>query len=105
MTAEFDAQKKAGLLSDCKLIDYRNVELSKLALLEDELPVAMIHFQTTEILCFKNKKGDIVLGAEDNIQNARYAIAFTKKQILDSEADVNPSTNGWVIMDWARVAS
>lgn len=105
MVAEFDVQKKAGLVSDCKLIDYRNVELSKLSLLEDELPIALIHFQTTEILCFKNKKGEVVLGAEDNIQNARYAIAFTKKQILDPEAEISASTNGWTVIDWARVAS
>lgn len=97
-------QKQAGLVSDCKLIDYRTVELSKLALIEDEVPVAILTFTTTEILCFRNKKGEIKLGAEDNIQNARYSIAFTKKQILEPDSEVNPETNGWIIIDWARSA-
>lgn len=102
MSADFEAQTQAGLVSDCKLIDYRTVELSKLALLENEVPVAVLTFVTTEILCFRNKAGVIKLGAEDNIQNARYSIAFTKKGILDPESEFNPATNGWIILDWAR---
>ncbi|KAJ3373456.1 Multifunctional pyrimidine synthesis protein CAD [Kappamyces sp. JEL0680] len=104
LTADLDVQKQAGFISDCKLIDYRNVELSKLTLLNDEVPVAVLSFQTTEILCFRNKKGDIVLGAEDNIQNAHYSIALTKQQILDPEAEFNPLTDGWVIIEFARAA-
>jgi import inner membrane translocase subunit TIM44 len=86
------------------MIDYRNVELSKLTLLNDEVPVIILTFQTTEILCFRNKKGEVVLGAEDNIQNARYSLALTKKQILEPEAEYDPVTEGWIIIEFARGA-
>jgi import inner membrane translocase subunit TIM44 len=83
-------------------VDYRQVEISKIILLEEEFPVIVITFRTTEILCFKNKKGEIALGAEDNLQNAAYALAFTKQQLIDPEAEHNPTTNGWTILQWAR---
>jgi import inner membrane translocase subunit TIM44 len=105
LNAGFEAQKQASLISDCKLIDFRHVELQKLTLLEDEVPVMIVSFSTTEILCFRNKKGEIKLGGEDNIQNARYVLAFTKKQLLDPESEISPLTNGWIIIDWARAGS
>jgi mitochondrial import inner membrane translocase subunit TIM44 len=78
------------------------VEIQKIILLDEEFPVIVISFRTTEILCFRNKKGEIVLGAEDNLQNAAYGLAFTKAQLIDPEAEHNPNTNGWTIIQWAR---
>jgi import inner membrane translocase subunit TIM44 len=80
------------------------VDIRQLTLLEDELPIILIGFSTHEILVYKNKKGEVILGDEDNIQTANYVIAFTKAQLLDQEAELNPKTNGWLIIDWHRSA-
>ncbi|KAJ3259082.1 protein translocase subunit [Boothiomyces macroporosus] len=100
----FKAQKEAGLISDCKLVDYRNCEIEKMMLLEEETPIILVKFSTTEILLFRNKKGDIALGAEDQLQNARYVLAFTKTKLINPDAEYNPKTNGWTIVQWARAA-
>ncbi|KAJ3320267.1 protein translocase subunit [Boothiomyces sp. JEL0866] len=100
----FKAQKEAGLVSDCKLVDYRNCEIEKMMLLEEETPIILVKFSTTEILLFRNKKGDIALGAEDQLQSARYVLAFTKTKLINPDAEYNPKTNGWTIVQWARAA-
>ncbi|KAJ3270891.1 protein translocase subunit [Terramyces sp. JEL0728] len=100
----FKAQKEAGLISDCKLVDYRNCEIEKMMMLEEEIPIIVVKFSTTEILLFRNKKGDIALGAEDKLQTARYIAAFTKTKLINPEAEYNPNTNGWTIVQWHRAA-
>jgi import inner membrane translocase subunit TIM44 len=101
--ADSHAQKVAGLIPDCKIVDMRHVELSKMILLDDEFPVAVVTFQTTEIICFKNKKGEVKLGAEDNLVNGHYIFAFTKSQLIDPDAPVSDVTDGWLILQWARM--
>lgn len=98
----FEASKTQRLIPDSKLLDIRKVDIRQMTLLDDELPVILIGFSTHEILVYKNKKGQVVLGSEDSIQTAHYVIAFTKKQLLESDAQVDPKTNGWVIIDWHR---
>ncbi|KAJ3038326.1 protein translocase subunit [Rhizophlyctis rosea] len=102
LTAGFEAQKLQGLISDCKLLDIRRVDIRKLTLLEDELPVALVTFTTHEILAFRNKKGELKLGKEDNVEMATYVMAFTKAQAVDPEVEVNPKTGGWLVIDWSR---
>ena len=102
ISAEFKINATSGYISDCKLLDYRNTEISKMTLLNEEIPIIVLTFQTTEIIAFKNKKGEFVLGAQDNLVNARYGLAFTKAKLMDSEIPHNPNTNGWLIVDWAR---
>ncbi len=102
ISADFNIDAKSGHISDCKLLDYRNTEISKMALLDDQLAIIIITFTSTEIIHFKNKKGESVSGAPDNLINVRYALAFTKSQLMDSEAKHNPTTNGWMVVDWAR---
>jgi import inner membrane translocase subunit TIM44 len=76
-----------------------------MTLLEDELPIILIGFSTHEILVYRNKKGEIVLGDENKIQSAHYVIAFTKAQLLDPETPMNTKTNGWLVVDWHRGAA
>ena len=99
----FEASKSQGLIPDSKLLDIRKVDIRKMTLLEDELPVILIGFSTHELVVYKNKKGKVVLGSDESIQTAHYVIAFTKKQLLEAEAQIEPKTNGWVIIDWNRV--
>lgn len=70
-----------------------------MTLLEDTLPVILVGFRTDEVLIYRNKKGEIKLGREDAIQRTNYVIAFTKLQILEPDAPINPSTNGWTMID------
>ncbi|KAJ3043039.1 protein translocase subunit [Rhizophlyctis rosea] len=102
LTAGFEAQRQQGLISDCKLLDIRRVDIRKLTLLEDELPVALVTFTTHEILAFRDKKGVLKLGKEDHIEMATYVMAFTKAQSVDPEMEINPKTGGWLVIDWSR---
>ncbi|KAK5664897.1 protein translocase subunit [Batrachochytrium dendrobatidis] len=105
LTAGFESQKQQGLVSDSKLLDIRGVDIRQLKLLNDEVPIILIGFTTQEILLFRNRKGEIVVGSEDVILTASYAIAFTKAQLVDSEVEYNPATNGWLVVDYARHSS
>ncbi|KAJ3280460.1 protein translocase subunit [Borealophlyctis nickersoniae] len=102
LTAGFEAQRTQGLISDCKLLDLRRVDIRKLTLLEDEIPVILVTFTTHEILMFRNKKGELKLGKEDHIEMATYVMAFTKAQAVDPSVEINPKTGGWVVIDWSR---
>ncbi|KAJ3090869.1 protein translocase subunit [Quaeritorhiza haematococci] len=94
-----EAQRTQGLISDCQILDMRRVEVMKYSLLENEVPIIMLTYNTQEILLFRNKKGEIALGTEDNIEHARYAVVFTKDQCVDPTAKLNPRTNGWRIIE------
>ena len=69
----------------------------------DEYPIFIITFQSDEIHCFVDKKGEVILGGRGNLRNSRYAIAFTKKQLVDAEAVVEEGTHGWVVMQFAHL--
>jgi import inner membrane translocase subunit TIM44 len=53
-----------GLISDCKLLDIRNVELVAAKILDTDIPVLVISFQTQETLVFRNAQGEIAVGKE-----------------------------------------
>jgi import inner membrane translocase subunit TIM44 len=72
-------------------------------LLENEFPVIIVSFQTSEILGYTDKKtGKYISGADDNVISGRYALAFTKKQLIDPDASHNPKTNGWYVLQWSE---
>ncbi|KAI8918987.1 hypothetical protein DFJ77DRAFT_482760 [Powellomyces hirtus] len=102
LSAGFDSQKQQGLVSDCKLLDIRRVDIRKLTLLEDEVPVILVTFQTNEILMFRNRKGELKIGNENAIETATYVMAFTKVQAVDPSAKFTERTAGWVVIDWSR---
>ncbi|RKO95321.1 mitochondrial import inner membrane translocase, subunit Tim44 [Caulochytrium protostelioides] len=102
--AGFEAQRAANVKSDCQLLDIRRVDLSKAILLEDELPVLGLTFSTHEILVYRNKKGEVVMGDEDRIETANYMVILTKAQLVDPSIPHNPETRDWMIIDWGRTA-
>ncbi|KAI9208171.1 uncharacterized protein BJ171DRAFT_490426 [Polychytrium aggregatum] len=97
-------QHSQGLISDCKLLDVRKIQIHKAIMLDDELPLLSLTCQTNEILNFRNKKGELVVGVEDHIDQAYYSIIFTKAQCIDPQAENNPATDGWVLFDLHRQA-
>jgi import inner membrane translocase subunit TIM44 len=65
LTSGIKSQQQQGLVSDCKLVDLRNVELLSAKTLENEVPVLVMSFQTQEILLFRDAKtGEISVGKE-----------------------------------------
>ncbi|KAJ3164078.1 protein translocase subunit, partial [Irineochytrium annulatum] len=103
LTASVALQKQSGLVSDCKLLDLRRVDISKFIFLEETVPVAVVSFQTQEILLFRDRKTqEIKLGTEDHFEQAMYAVAMTKAQLIDPNAKPDPMTGGWKIISWSR---
>ncbi|KAI8854096.1 hypothetical protein BC829DRAFT_486529 [Chytridium lagenaria] len=93
LNASIDLQRQSGLVSDCKLLDLRRVDIKKFLFLEEHIPVAVVSFGTQEVLLFRDRKtGEIKLGNEDHIDQAFYAIALTKSQIVDPEGKYEAAT-------------
>ncbi|KAJ9126675.1 hypothetical protein QFC24_001705 [Naganishia onofrii] len=93
---------KQGLVSDSKVLDIRQVEVSQGKVLENDVPVFLVTFATQEVLCFRSAKtGDVVVGSPNAVEQCRYAAVLT---LVESELD-NPETGGWKIVEMARRGS
>lgn len=102
LTAGFQAQIAQGLVSDCKILELRNVELVSAKVLENDVPVLIISFNTQEVTVFRNRlTREVVFGKEDAIEECTYACVIT----LTPETMQNPLTRGVRIMDMAKHGS
>ncbi|KAJ1964341.1 protein translocase subunit [Dipsacomyces acuminosporus] len=102
LTAIFTAQIQQGVISDCKILDMRHVDFHSARVLENDVPVIVVTFQTQENNIFRDKKtGEIVQGSEDVIEACQYVSIFTK---VPENAD-DPVTNGWKMIDLAKQSS
>ncbi|KAI9230878.1 MAG: hypothetical protein DHS80DRAFT_26445 [Piptocephalis tieghemiana] len=99
LTAGIKTQIQQGLVSDSKIVDIRRVELVAAKILENDVPVLVISFDTQEIVLFRSKKtGKVVYGKEDEIFAVRYAAVLTKTE----EDLMNKVTGGWRVIDMAK---
>ncbi|KAJ1961077.1 protein translocase subunit [Dispira parvispora] len=99
LSAGIQAQVQQGLISDSKILDLRRVELVTAKLLDDEIPVIVLSFNTQEVMLFRDRTtGEIVLGKEDHIELVSYAMVLTK----DPEDLTNPVTSGWKVLEMAK---
>ncbi|KAF9108530.1 protein translocase subunit [Mortierella sp. GBA35] len=99
LTAGFQAQIQQGLVSDCKILELRNVELVSAKVLENDVPVLIVSFNTQEVTVFRNRlTREVVFGKEDAIEECTYACVIT----LTPETMQNPLTRGVRIMDMAK---
>jgi len=97
--ATMEQYLRQGLISDSKVLDIRQVDITTGKILENDVPVFVVTFATQEILLFKNAKtGEIAVGAEDRVEQCTYAAVLTR---VDSELD-NPITGGWKVVEMAR---
>ncbi|KAJ2709056.1 protein translocase subunit [Coemansia spiralis] len=102
LTAIFTAQAQQGVVSDCKILDMRHVDFHSARMLENDVPVIVVTFQTQENNVFRDQKTrEIVQGSEDVIEACHYVSVFTK---VPENAD-DPVTNGWKMIDLAKQAS
>ncbi|KAL1708400.1 hypothetical protein EV121DRAFT_254415 [Schizophyllum commune] len=90
---------KQGLVSESKVLDIRQVDISDGKILDNDIPVYLVQFATQEVLLFRNiKTGEVAVGAEDKVEQCMYAAAITR---VPEELD-NELTGGWKIIEMAR---
>ncbi|KAF7327572.1 Mitochondrial import inner membrane translocase subunit TIM44 [Mycena kentingensis (nom. inval.)] len=88
-----------GLVSDSKVLDIRQVDVSDAKILDNERPVFIVSFSTQEVLLFRNAKTkEIVEGAEDKVEQCMYVAVITR---LEEELQ-NELTGGWKVIEMAR---
>ncbi|CAG8488269.1 11787_t:CDS:2 [Paraglomus brasilianum] len=98
----FAAQAKDNLLSDCRVLDLRDVELRAARILDNDIPVLVITFSAQEVIMFRNRlTNEIVQGREDQIDQVTYACVLTKEESRIGD----PVTNGWKVLDMAKSGS
>lgn len=87
----------AGLKSDGRILDIRNVDVLSARLLDPgEIPVFIITCRTQEVHVYKNaKSGELAAGMEDRVQQVTYAIGVTRIP----EDVSNPETRGWRLIE------
>ncbi|KAK7535456.1 mitochondrial inner membrane translocase subunit TIM44 [Phyllosticta citricarpa] len=92
----------AGMKSDGRILDIRNVEILNARLLDPgEIPVFIVTCRTQEVHTFKNAKtGELAAGMEDKVQQVTYAIGVTR---IPEDVN-NPETRGWRLIELQKSA-
>lgn len=87
----------AGLKSDGRILDIRNVDVMSARMLEpNEIPVFILSARTQEVHVYRSaKSGELAAGMEDKVQQVTYAIGLTR---LSEEVN-NPETRGWRLIE------
>lgn len=99
LMATIDPYLSKGMLAHGRLLDMKGVEIMQGKMLENNVPVLVVSFQTTELLYFKDAKtGEVKAGREDQADLCRYAVVLTR----DEKTLGNEVTGGWKIMELAR---
>lgn len=90
----------AGLKSDGKILDIRNVEILSARLLDPgDIPVFVLMARTQEVHVYRKKdSGELAAGMEDKVQQVTYAIGVTR---LPEEVS-NPETRGWRLIEMQK---
>ncbi|KAF1814321.1 TIM44 subunit of mitochondria import inner membrane translocase [Eremomyces bilateralis CBS 781.70] len=92
----------AGLKSDGRILDIRNVDILSARLLDPgEIPVFIISCRTQEVHVYKNaKSGELMAGMDDKVQQVTYAIGITR---IPEDVN-NPETRGWRLIELQKSA-
>lgn len=92
----------AGLQSDGRILDIRNVDILSARMLDPgDIPVFVLMCRTQEVHVYKNKKtGQLAAGMEDKVQQVTYAIGVTRIP----EDVANPETRGWKLIELQKSA-
>jgi hypothetical protein len=80
----------------------RKHQVSAGKFLENNVPVFVITFATQEVLLFRNaKSGEVVVGAEDRVEQCHYAAVITRAE----EGLANELTGGWKVIEVGPLVS
>lgn len=87
----------AGLKSDGRILDIRNVDIAHARMLEPgEIPVFVVTCRTQEVHVYRNAKtNELAAGMEDRVQQVTYAIGVTR---IPEDVN-NPETRGWRMIE------
>ncbi|KAI6112585.1 hypothetical protein F5141DRAFT_1108435 [Pisolithus sp. B1] len=87
--ATMEQYLRQGLISDSKVLDIRQVDVSDAKILENEVPVFVVTFSTQEMLLFRNPVSrEIIIGAENRVEQCVYAAVLTHEL-----------TGGWKVVE------
>lgn len=91
---------KAGMKSDGRILDIRNVDILKAKMLDPgDVPVFIITCRTQEVHVYRNaKSNELAAGMEDKVQLVTYAIGLTRIP----EDVSNPETRGWRLIEMQK---
>jgi len=81
LAAQIKQNESIGLINCSKILDIRDVDLA-LAKIMEQGPVLILTFQAQQVILVKNKKGDIIEGAVDQIENVNYVWAMCRDQSI-----------------------
>ncbi|KAF3932317.1 hypothetical protein ABW19_dt0207911 [Dactylella cylindrospora] len=89
--------KTAGLKSDGRVLDIRNVDILTAKMLEPgDVPVFIVTCRAQEVHVYRDvKTNNLAAGMEDRVQQVTYAIGITR--LLEDIA--NPETGGWRLIE------
>ncbi|KAG5942436.1 hypothetical protein E4U59_001113 [Claviceps monticola] len=91
---------QAGMKSDGRILDIRNVDIIRSKLLDPgEIPIFIITCRTQEVHVYRNAKtNELAAGMEDRVQLVTYAIGITRVP----EDVQNPETRGWRLIEMQK---
>lgn len=91
---------RAGMKSDGRILDIRNVDILKAKMLDPgDVPVFIITCRTQEVHVYRNaKSNELAAGMEDKVQLVTYAIGLTRIP----EDVSNPETRGWRLIEMQK---
>ncbi|CAH0054300.1 unnamed protein product [Clonostachys solani] len=91
---------QAGMKTDGRILDIRNVDILRARILEPgDIPVFIITCRTQEVHVYRNKKtNELAAGMEDKVQLVTYAIGITRVP----EDVNNPETRGWRLIEMQK---
>ncbi|KAI9712940.1 MAG: protein translocase subunit [Chrysothrix sp. TS-e1954] len=92
----------AGLKSDGRILDIRNVDVINARMIEPgEVPVFILTCRTQEVHVYRDRKTEMLAaGMEDRVQQVTYAIGVTRVP----EDVRNPETRGWRLIELQKSA-
>lgn len=93
---------QAGLRSDGRILDIRNVDILAARMLEPgEVPVFIVTARTQEVHVYRDRRtGALAAGMEDRVQLVTYAIGVTRVP----EDVRNRDTRGWRLIELQKSA-
>ncbi|KAF4122327.1 mitochondrial import inner membrane translocase subunit TIM44 [Geosmithia morbida] len=91
---------QAGMKSDGRILDIRNVDILRARMLDPgDIPVFIITCRTQEVHVYRNAKTNkLAAGMEDKVQLVTYAIGITRVP----EDVNNPETRGWRLIEMQK---
>lgn len=92
-------RKKEGLVVDPTILDIDNVEVIAAKAEDKQAPIIVVQCMAQQINCIKNREGEIVEGAEDEVRAVYYALAFRR------DYDEEKGVLQWKIIEMAMLGT